>query len=187
MPHSAASRARANNKRAANRRVAKRVEQLINHLPDLWTRLWFRGINKLVALTPEKVYVVRRDQATNQTFVRRYPGADGRFITGVTLRIYRNDAYQRTLYLDIHIPFVGPKYGITCSAWCAESKPNYYTNFLVDYLDKMFVETAHSLLMARMKEELIAAVWHPRRVEAWLETGGWAAVEDMAGEERSGM
>jgi hypothetical protein len=30
-----------------------------------------------------------------------------------------------------------------------------------------------------MKEELMAAVWHPRRVERMLEEGGWEAIEAM--------
>jgi len=34
-----------------------------------------------------------------------------------------------------------------------------------------------------IKEELMAAVWHPRRVEALLETHGWAAYNNLLGEE----
>ncbi len=30
-----------------------------------------------------------------------------------------------------------------------------------------------------IKEELIATVWHPQRVERWLEAGGWDAIEAM--------
>jgi hypothetical protein len=33
--------------------------------------------------------------------------------------------------------------------------------------------------MNLVKEELMAAVWHPRRVERWLEQGGWDAIEAM--------
>lgn len=33
-----------------------------------------------------------------------------------------------------------------------------------------------------IKEELMAAVWHPRRVERILETHGWAAYENLLGE-----
>lgn len=105
-------------------------------------------------------------------------------VKGVTLRLYRSRPYGGSEYMDIYIPFQGPKYGITCSAWGTQSKSNFYTNFLVDYMDRMFVETAHSLLMARMKEELIAAVWHPRRVAVWLEMGGWNPIENIAGEEQ---
>jgi hypothetical protein len=34
-----------------------------------------------------------------------------------------------------------------------------------------------------IKEELMAAVWHPRRVETLLETHGWAAYNNLLGEE----
>ncbi len=30
-----------------------------------------------------------------------------------------------------------------------------------------------------IKEDLMAAAWHPRRVERWLEAGGWDAIECM--------
>ncbi len=33
--------------------------------------------------------------------------------------------------------------------------------------------------MDLIKEELMAAVWHPRRVERWLEEGGWDMIEHM--------
>jgi hypothetical protein len=33
--------------------------------------------------------------------------------------------------------------------------------------------------MNLVKEELMAAAWHPRRVERWLEEGGWDMVESM--------
>ena len=33
--------------------------------------------------------------------------------------------------------------------------------------------------MDLIKEELMAAAWHPRRVERWLEAGGWDAIESM--------
>jgi hypothetical protein len=32
---------------------------------------------------------------------------------------------------------------------------------------------------ARIREELVAAVWHPRRVARMLEAGGWDALENM--------
>ena len=31
----------------------------------------------------------------------------------------------------------------------------------------------------QIKEELMAAAWHPRRVAAWLEGGGWDLVDAM--------
>jgi len=34
-------------------------------------------------------------------------------------------------------------------------------------------------IMEHMKPELVAAVWHPRRVAKWLEEGGWEAVENI--------
>jgi hypothetical protein len=33
--------------------------------------------------------------------------------------------------------------------------------------------------MNLVKEELMAAAWHPRRVERWLEQGGWDSIEAM--------
>jgi hypothetical protein len=33
-----------------------------------------------------------------------------------------------------------------------------------------------------IKEELMAAVWHPRRVERLLDTHGWEAYENLIGE-----
>ena len=35
----------------------------------------------------------------------------------------------------------------------------------------------------KLKEDLIAAVWHPRRVEQLLNTGGWPLVAMIAGDE----
>lgn len=35
------------------------------------------------------------------------------------------------------------------------------------------------ILSNKIKKELVAAVWHPRRVARWLEEGGWDAVEAM--------
>ena len=37
-----------------------------------------------------------------------------------------------------------------------------------------------SHMKAGLKEEIIAAAWHPRRLEKWLEAGGWDLVESLA-------
>ena len=36
---------------------------------------------------------------------------------------------------------------------------------------------------SKIHEELVAAVWHPRKVEHWLSTGGWQLVAMIAGDE----
>lgn len=49
------------------------------------------------------------------------------------------------------------------------------------WLAAMIIPPVATARAAAMKEELHAAVWHPRRMAALLEAGGWDAVENLNG------
>ena len=183
MPHTAASRARRNAKRPLQRRQFSRSELFINHLHDFFVRLGIFGVRAMEVHAKDKVICIRRANGQIRAVTRPITAAQlPHHEKGLMMRLIRRlqGQYQK---LDIYVPFVGPNYGITCAAWGEQSKPNNITSFLVDYLDRMFLEDSHSRFMAKMKEELMAAIWHPRKVEAWLEAGDWELVNMMAGEE----
>ena len=97
----------------------------------------------------------------------------------------RNSKKNKEHYINILSMKLKP--GFTSKLLCLAA-PSKMKESLLGFKRKC----RHRLAMRRIRqqvrarkihEELVAAVWHPRHVERWLETGGWPLVAMIAGDE----
>lgn len=54
-----------------------------------------------------------------------------------------------------------------------------FRDWLTDISDEILRRKTAYKVSNMIRKELIAAIWHPRRVERILEAGGWDAIENM--------
>jgi len=70
---------------------------------------------------------------------------------------------------------------VICNSYLVGSPVSVSTirTIVYDWVQHTFRIALSKKRSERIREELVAAVWHPRRVAKWLEEGGWDAVEAL--------